>query len=44
MEISKELKECADVISSADMRMLNIRDKIKHKEIKDKGLLSVWKK
>lgn len=44
VEISKELKECAEVISNTDMRMLNIRDKIKHKESYNTGLLSVLKK
>jgi len=40
-EINKELKECADIISNTDFRMLNIRDKIKHKPGVDKGLLNV---
>ncbi len=40
-EINKELKECAEVISNTDFRMLNIRDKIKHKPIKDKSIFNV---
>lgn len=42
-EISKELKECAEAISNTDFRMLNIRDKIKHKPIQDKSILTVFK-
>jgi len=40
-EINKELKECADIISNTDFRMLDIRDKIKHKPIQDKSILNV---
>ena len=41
LEISNELKECADIISNTDMRMLDIRDKIKHKENHNTGFFSV---
>ena len=34
-EISKELRECAEVISNTDMKMLEIRDKIKPKHTND---------
>lgn len=40
-EISKELKECADVISGTDMKMLEIRDKIKHKQPEEKRYLDL---
>lgn len=42
-EINKELKECAEIISNTDFRMLNIRDKIKHKPGADKSMLNVLK-
>jgi len=40
-EINKELKECADIISNTDFRMLNIRDKIKHKPANDKSIFGI---
>ena len=42
VEINKELKECAEIISNTDFRMLNIRDKIKHKETQDKNLFNIF--
>jgi len=41
IEINKELKECAEIISNTDFRMLNIRDKIKHKPTSDKSIFNV---
>ena len=41
IEINKELKECADIISNTDFRMLDIRDKIKHKPTQDKSIFNV---
>ena len=41
IEINRELKECAEIISNTDFRMLNIRDKIKAKPIKDKSIFNV---
>jgi len=41
LEINKELKECAEIISNTDFRMLNIRDKIKAKPVKDKSIFNV---
>ena len=40
-EINKELKECAEVIANTDFKMLDIRDKIKHKPAKDKSIFNV---
>lgn len=37
-EIAKELQECASVIADTDMRMLNIRDKIRYKEYDENSL------
>lgn len=41
LEINRELKECADIISNTDFRMLNIRDKIKHKPAIDRSIFNV---
>ena len=43
-EISKELRECAEVISNTDMKMLEIRDKIKPKHTNDAGYLDLLPK
>ena len=40
-EISKELRECAEVISNTDMKMLEIRDKIKPKHTEDARYLDL---
>ena len=40
-EISKELRECAEVISNTDMKMLEIRDKIKPKHTNDARYLDL---
>ena len=40
-EISKELRECAEVISNTDMKMLEIRDKIKAKHTNDARYLDL---
>ena len=37
-EIAKELQECARVIADTDMRMLNIRDKIRYKEYNEDAI------
>lgn len=43
-EISKELRECAEVISNTDMKMLEIRDKIKPKHTNDARYLDLLPK
>lgn len=40
-EISQELRECAEVISNTDMKMLEIRDKIKPKHAEDARYLDL---
>lgn len=40
-EISQELRECAEVISNTDMKMLEIRDKIKPKHTEDARYLDL---
>ena len=40
-EISKELRECAEAISNTDMKMLEIRDKIKPKHTNDARYLDL---
>lgn len=40
-EINRELKECAEIISNTDFRMLNIRDRIKCKEPKAQNIFNV---